>query len=91
MNIHKNASLTPIGRERLVRQVESGQTPETAARSAGVCSRTVRKWLAWFRGRGRGWATGSLVAAAPVASPDPGRDGGADRGVAAPALHRRSR
>ena len=32
MNIHKNARLTPIGRERLVRQVESGQTPEAAAR-----------------------------------------------------------
>ena len=49
MNIHKNARLTPIGRERLVQQVESGQTPETAARSAGVCPRTVRKWLARFR------------------------------------------
>jgi len=52
MNIHKNARLTPIGRERLVRQVESGQTPETAARSAGVCPRTVRKWLARFRAEG---------------------------------------
>lgn len=49
MNIHENARLTPIGRERLVRQVESGQTPETAARRAGVCPRTVRKWLARFR------------------------------------------
>ncbi len=52
MNIHKNARLTPIGRERLVRQVESGQTPETAARSAGVCPRTVRKWLARYRSEG---------------------------------------
>ena len=52
MNIHRNARLTPIGRERLVRQVESGQTPETAARSAGVCPRTVRKWLARFRCEG---------------------------------------
>jgi hypothetical protein len=25
MNIHKNAGLTPIGRERLVQQVESGR------------------------------------------------------------------
>ena len=49
MNIHKNARLTPIGRERLVGLVESGQTPETAARRAGVCPRTVRKWLARFR------------------------------------------
>jgi len=49
MNIHKNARLTPIGRERLVRQVESGQTPEAAARAAGVCPRTARKWLDRFR------------------------------------------
>lgn len=27
MNIHKNARLTPSGRERIVRQIESGQTP----------------------------------------------------------------
>jgi len=52
MNIHKNARLTPIGREHLVRQVESGQTPEAAARAAGVCPRTVRKWLARFRAEG---------------------------------------
>jgi hypothetical protein len=33
MNIHKNARLTPIGRERIVMQVEGGQTPQAAARS----------------------------------------------------------
>jgi transposase InsO family protein len=53
MNIHKNARLTPIGRERLARQVESGLTPQAAARAAGVCPRTVRKWLARFRAEGR--------------------------------------
>jgi transposase len=52
MDMHKNARLTPIGRERLVRQVESGQTPETAARNAGVCPRTARKWLARYRAEG---------------------------------------
>lgn len=45
MNMHKNARLTPHGRERIVRQVESGQTPEAVAEAAGVCSRTVRKWV----------------------------------------------
>jgi transposase len=45
MNMHKNARLTPRGRERIVRQVESGQTPEAVAEAAGVCPRTVRKWL----------------------------------------------
>jgi len=31
MNMHKNARLTPLGRERIVRQVASGQTPQAAA------------------------------------------------------------
>lgn len=46
MNIHKNARLTPCGRERIVKEVLSGQTPEAAVRAAGVCPRTVRKWVA---------------------------------------------
>ncbi len=33
MNMHKNARLTPRGRERIVRQVESGQTPEAVSES----------------------------------------------------------
>ena len=52
MNIHQNARLTPLGRERLVMQVLSGQTPEAAARAAGVCPRTVRKWLVRFMTEG---------------------------------------
>jgi len=34
MNMHKNARLTPRGRERIVRQVASGQTPEAVAEAA---------------------------------------------------------
>jgi transposase InsO family protein len=52
MNIHKNARLTPIGRERLVRLVESGQTPKAVAQAAGVCPRTVRKWVDRYRREG---------------------------------------
>ena len=52
MNVHKNARLTPRGREHLVRQVASGQTAEAAARAAGVCPRTVRKWVARYRNEG---------------------------------------
>ena len=52
MNIHKNARLTPVGRERLARAVLSGQTPEAAARAAGVCPRTARKWVARFKAEG---------------------------------------
>lgn len=52
MNIHKNARLTPYGRELIARQIESGQTPEAAARAAGVCPRTARKWHARFKAEG---------------------------------------
>ena len=45
MNIHKNARLTALGRERMVRQFESGQTPKVIAEAGGVCLRTVRKWV----------------------------------------------
>ncbi len=52
MNMHKNARLTPLGRERVVKEVLSGQTPEAAARAAGICRRTVRKWVARFEAEG---------------------------------------
>jgi transposase InsO family protein len=52
MNMHKNARLAPYGREHLVRQIVSGQTLEAAARAAGVCPRTARKWLARFLAEG---------------------------------------
>ena len=53
MNIHQNARLTPIGRERMVRAiVEGGQTPQAAARAAGVCPRTARKWVDRFKAEG---------------------------------------
>src|SRR6266404_783770 len=52
MNVHKNARLTPRGRERIVLQVESGQTPEAVAQAVGVCPRTVRKWVDRYRGEG---------------------------------------
>jgi transposase len=51
MNVHKNA-LTPRGRERIVRQVDSGRPPETVAEAAGVCPRIVRKWVDRYRNEG---------------------------------------
>ena len=54
MDIHKNARLTPRGREHLVNMVLSGQTPKAAGEAVGVCPRTVRKWVGRF-GAG-GWA-----------------------------------
>ena len=52
MNIHHNAKLTPLGRERLVRRMLSGQSRQAAARAEGVCPRTARKWLARYRAEG---------------------------------------
>lgn len=52
MNIHKNARLTPLGREHLVRAVLSGQTAEAAARAAGISARTAGKWVARFMAEG---------------------------------------
>ena len=45
MDIHKNARLTPHGRERLAKNVLRGQTPQAASEAGGVCPRTVRKWV----------------------------------------------
>src|SRR5262245_26104446 len=52
MNVHKNARLTPRGREPIVGQVESGQAPKAVAEAAGVCPRTVRKWVDRYRREG---------------------------------------
>ena len=52
MNVHKNARLTPRGRERIARQVASGQTPKAVSEAAGVCPRTARKWVDRYRREG---------------------------------------
>ena len=53
MNVHKNARLTPFGRERLVKQVlERVLTPAAASAAAGVSVRTIYKWLSRFRNEG---------------------------------------
>src|SRR6202035_4492872 len=52
MNVHKNARLTPRGRERIALQVASGQTPKAVSEAAGVCPRTVRKWVERYRREG---------------------------------------
>ena len=53
MDVHKNAPLTPAGREAMVRRVvEGGQTPQAVSGAVGVCPRTVRKWVERFRAAG---------------------------------------
>ena len=52
MNVHNNARLTPYGRERIARQVASGQTPKAVSEAAGVCPRTTRKWVERYHREG---------------------------------------
>ena len=52
MNVHKNARLTPRGREWVVSQVANGQTPKAVSQAVGVCPRTVHKWVARYRAEG---------------------------------------
>jgi transposase InsO family protein len=52
MDIHKNARLTPLGREHMVNMVLSGQTPKAVSAAVGVCPRTVKKWVDRFKAEG---------------------------------------
>ncbi len=52
MDIHKNARLTPLGREHMVNMVLSGQTPKAVSEAVGVCPRTVKKWVDRFNAEG---------------------------------------
>ena len=53
MNMHKNAKLTPLGRERMVKMMLDGHTPTKAAALAGVSPVTARKWLVRYQAEGR--------------------------------------
>lgn len=52
MNVHKNAPMTPRGRERIVGLSASGLTPQAVAQAVGVSPRTVRKWLKRYETEG---------------------------------------
>jgi transposase len=45
VNIHKNARLTPVGRLLTVDRVRQGEAAALVARSVGVSSRTLWKWI----------------------------------------------
>src|SRR6202035_3723046 len=53
MNSHKNAALTPKGREAMVRFVmEKGLSQAAAARQFNTTPKTVAKWVERFRAEG---------------------------------------
>ena len=50
MHTHPNARLTPLGRERLLRQhIDNGEPLKALAAQAGISLRTAYKWLARYR------------------------------------------
>ena len=52
MNIHKNAGLTPRGREILISRLERGEHPNDVAVAMGVSVSTVYKWRRRYRAEG---------------------------------------
>ncbi len=52
MNIHKNARLTPRGREILISRLERGEHPLDVATAMGVSIRTLYKWRRRYRAEG---------------------------------------
>ena len=88
MNMHKNARLTPLGRERIVRQVERGQTLEAVAEGAGVCSRTVGKWVDRYRREGSAGLQDRSSRPHRLRQPTPQGIVEDDRAAAPPALDR---
>ena len=52
MNVHKNAGLTPRGREILISRLERGEHPIDVATAMGVSTSTVYKWQRRHRAEG---------------------------------------
>ena len=52
MDTHKNAPLTPKGREAMVRCVEAGLSKAAAARQFNITAKTVAKWVERFGAEG---------------------------------------
>ena len=81
MDIHKNARLTPRGRERMVNRVLGGQTPKAAGQAVGVCPRTVRNGSS--ASKPKAWPACRIAARGPTsASTDTPTDGRSHRGPA---------
>ncbi len=52
MNVHKNARLTPRGRELLISRLKRGEHPQDVATAMGVSAGTVYKWRQRHRAEG---------------------------------------
>jgi transposase len=52
MNVHKNAKLTPLGREQIVKRKAAGETSGAIATALGVSTATVCKWVRRHKAEG---------------------------------------
>lgn len=52
MNVHKNAGLTPRGREILISRLQRGEHPNDVATAMGVSANTVYKWHRRYQAEG---------------------------------------
>src|SRR6516165_6766199 len=72
MDTHKNAPLTPKGREAMVCSVvEGGLSHAAAARQFNTTPKTVAKWVKCFPHGRCGWFAGSVLTAPFIARPNP--------------------
>ena len=53
MNVHENARLTPLGRERLVGMIAEGMSFARAGSACGCSAKTAAKWWKRFQHEGR--------------------------------------
>jgi len=66
--VHKNARLTPKGRELLLVRLQAGQHQLDVAQAMGVSLTTLKKWLRRYRAEGpRGSSTLQSPAPQPKA------------------------
>jgi len=68
MNVHKNAGLTPRGREILIARLQRGEHANDVAAAMGVSVSTVYKWRRRYRAEGLGGLRDR--SSRPHASPD---------------------
>ena len=91
MNIHKNAPLTPKGREAMVRSVvEGGLSQAAAAGQFNTTPKTVAKWVKRFRAEGVDGLRDRSSRPHFIAEPNPAGHVRRRRGFAPPAPHRQA-
>jgi transposase len=54
VDTHKNAPMTPAGRQRMVQAVVAGEPIRSVAQRCGIDRKSVRKWVLRYRAEGEG-------------------------------------